>query len=156
MRWLVCGGRDFADITKVARLENGRWDRISLEWQRFEKERNFIITKLYELCDKYDLWTESDEYGNKLPTPFIISGAAKGVDTIAIEFAVVNFLAFAEFPANWDRYGKKAGYLRNVQMLEEGKPDLVVAFPGGRGTEMMKDLARKKGVEVIEFVWENS
>ena len=37
------------------------------------------------------------------------------------------------------------------QMLEEGKPDLVVAFPGGRGTENMKKLAREAGVEVIEF-----
>jgi hypothetical protein len=35
----------------------------------------------------------------------------------------------------WDELGKKAGPLRNQRMLDEGKPDLVVAFPGGGGTK---------------------
>jgi hypothetical protein len=39
--------------------------------------------------------------------------------------------------AEWERLGRKAGPIRNQRMLEEGKPDLVVAFPGGTGTAGM-------------------
>ena len=54
-------------------------------------------------------------------------------------------------PAEWALHGKKAGYLRNEKMLRMGKPDLVVAFPGGVGTAMMVDLAKKKGLRVIDL-----
>jgi predicted Rossmann-fold nucleotide-binding protein len=40
--------------------------------------------------------------------------------------------------------------VRNRQMLTEGRPDLVVAFPGGKGTANMVALARKAGVEIVE------
>lgn len=63
------------------------------------------------------------------------------------QFAAFDIMAF---PAEWNKYGKKAGYIRNAQMLEIGKPDLVLAFWDGvsRGTKMMIDLAKKAGVEV--------
>lgn len=54
-----------------------------------------------------------------------------------------------KFPADWDRYGKAAGGIRNSQMLIEGKPDLVVAFPGGNGTRDMVLKARKAGIRTI-------
>jgi hypothetical protein len=50
----------------------------------------------------------------------------------------------------WDELGKKAGPLRNQRMLDEGKPDLVVAFPGGGGTKDMVRRAVKAGVSVHE------
>jgi hypothetical protein len=53
----------------------------------------------------------------------------------------------------WNKCGIGAGYFRNVQMLEEGKPDLVVAFLGGKGTAMMVKIARAAGVEVRECVF---
>jgi hypothetical protein len=52
--------------------------------------------------------------------------------------------------AEWEKFGKKAGFIRNEKMLALGKPDLVVAFPGGVGTAMMVRLARKQGIRVIE------
>ena len=79
----------------------------------------------------------------------IIAGGANGVDTIAEEWAVENNLETDIYPADWDNLGKKAGYVRNAQMLEEGKPDYVLAFPGGPGTKMMKNLARKKKIGVL-------
>ena len=86
---------------------------------------------------------------NWLPSDItIISGAARGADSMAVDWAISNYACFKEFPANWDKYGKSAGYKRNIQMLKEGKPDLVIAFPGGRGTEMMCELAKEAGVEV--------
>lgn len=82
---------------------------------------------------------------------FIISGKAKGADTLAIDFAKFYHIPYKEYPADWDTHGKKAGFIRNQQMLDEGKPDLVVAFPGGNGTADMVRRARKAGIEVKEI-----
>lgn len=55
------------------------------------------------------------------------------------------------FKADWDKHGKAAGPIRNQQMLDEGKPDLVLAFAGGKGTDDMCRRARAAGVEVRRF-----
>ena len=81
----------------------------------------------------------------------IITGGARGADFLAQHFALQNRIPQTVYPANWNQHGRRAGYVRNVQMLEEGKPDLVVAFPGGKGTAMMIDIAKKAGVEVMEI-----
>lgn len=86
-----------------------------------------------------------------MPGVIIISGMAKGADSLAIDWAVVNWLRWEEYPADWETHGKAAGLIRNQQMLDEGKPDLVVAFPGGRGTADMIRRAEKAGVEVIKI-----
>lgn len=79
----------------------------------------------------------------------VIHGAAKGADSLADRFADRFEMDKLVFPAKWETYGKSAGYIRNKQMLDEGKPDLVIAFNGGKGTRMMCDLAQKSGVEVV-------
>ena len=79
----------------------------------------------------------------------IIQGAARGADSLAGEWAKFRGVPQQVFPAQWDKYGKSAGFRRNEQMLEEGKPDLVVAFNGGRGTQMMIQLALRAGVRVF-------
>lgn len=79
----------------------------------------------------------------------LICGMADGADTMAYNWAQRHGITVHEFPAQWGKYGKRAGYLRNQQMLDAGKPDLVIAFPGGKGTTMMIDLARRAGVEVV-------
>lgn len=80
----------------------------------------------------------------------VIHGAAKGADSLAGQWANERKIAELKYPANWTKYGKRAGYLRNQEMLDKGKPDFVVAFPGGRGTAMMVDIANKAGVSVWE------
>lgn len=79
----------------------------------------------------------------------IISGMARGADTLAVTYASRFKIPLLAFPANWDAHGRSAGPIRNQQMLDEGKPDLVVAFPGGRGTADMVRRARKAGVAVV-------
>lgn len=81
----------------------------------------------------------------------LIHGAAKGADSLADFFAKNDNLCVERYPADWAKYGKRAGYLRNQQMLDEGKPELVVAFPGGKGTAMMVKIAREAGIEVREI-----
>lgn len=78
----------------------------------------------------------------------IIHGGARGADALAREWAFMYGCLEDEFTANWKRYGNAAGPIRNQQMLDEGKPDLVVAFPGGRGTADMVKRAQKAGVKV--------
>jgi hypothetical protein len=83
------------------------------------------------------------------PITHVIAGAASGADTLAVMWAKDEHIKVTEFPANWKKHGKAAGYIRNKQMLDQGNPELVVAFPGGRGTEMMCKLAEDAGVRVI-------
>lgn len=75
-------------------------------------------------------------------------GGAKGADLLAAKYAVVKNIPCKTYLANWSEYGKAAGMIRNKEMLEDFKPDMVVAFPGGLGTNGMIKLARKAGVLV--------
>ena len=80
----------------------------------------------------------------------VVHGAARGADTLAQRWADMFGVCCLQFPANWKRDGKAAGPIRNQLMLTEGKPDMVVAFPGGRGTADMVRRAREAGIPVHE------
>lgn len=81
----------------------------------------------------------------------IIHGDARGADRMAGVWANTHNIEEIRFPADWNKYGKSAGPIRNEQMLIEGRPDLVIAFPGGVGTADMVNRAKKAGVKVIEI-----
>lgn len=83
------------------------------------------------------------------PISVIVHGGATGADTLARVWAYRNCVPAIDFPANWDADGKAAGPIRNAKMLKVGQPDLVVAFPGGRGTDDMIARAERAGVEVL-------
>lgn len=85
------------------------------------------------------------------PIAIIIHGAAAGADACADAWAKAHGRTVAAYPARWRQHGKKAGPIRNQLMLDEGKPDLVVAFPGGPGTADMVERAERRGIEVITF-----
>lgn len=80
----------------------------------------------------------------------IIHGCSSGADHEAEVWAGTRRVGLHRFPAQWDKHGKAAGPIRNQAMLDKGRPDLVVAFPGGRGTADMVRRAREAGVKVIE------
>lgn len=86
-----------------------------------------------------------------LAPDIIIHGNARGADSLADWYAESHNIPVDVYPADWGRYGRGAGPIRNKQMLEEGKPDLVVAFPGGAGTRNMIQQAKASNVEVIEY-----
>lgn len=85
----------------------------------------------------------------RTPITMIIEGGASGADTLAHCWGK-DFSQVKTFKADWAKYGRSAGPIRNKQMLEEGKPNCVVAFPGGRGTAHMVTIAKEAGVQVIE------
>lgn len=146
MRVLVCGGREFGDISD--KTDPAYIDRLA--------EYKFGYDYLVRMATESWPRTPEDEYGNWLPAVTIISGEATGADCIGMDFAIVNWTGYEGYPADWKKYGKKAGYIRNKQMLDEGKPDLVIAFPGGKGTAMMVEIAKKAGVEVLEVQYDQT
>jgi hypothetical protein len=85
---------------------------------------------------------------NKRGITEIIHGAAKGADSLAGHWARTFGIKETAVPADWDKHGKRAGPLRNEEMLKL-KPDGVVAFPGGRGTEHMIRIATEAGLKVM-------
>ena len=78
----------------------------------------------------------------------VISGGAFGADRLGELWAELSGVEIDRYPADWDKYGKSAGFVRNSQMLKEGKPDMILALPGGKGTDMMCKIASKAGVPV--------
>lgn len=80
----------------------------------------------------------------------LIEGGAPGADTLAGVWADARGVPRQTFPADWKKHRRAAGPIRNQQMLDEGKPDLVVAFPGGTGTAGMMKLAKTAGVRIVE------
>lgn len=123
-RVLVCGGRDYG--TRVT-------------------EEGYTVINTAEV---ENLNTTLDSLKTEFTDLVIIQGEARGADTLAKDWALRNKVMTLSFPANWKQYGKSAGYRRNTQMLEEGKPDIVIAFPGGRGTKMMCEIAETAGITV--------
>ena len=101
-------------------------------------------------------WTDGDlilrELSALQSVEVVIEGEAPGADTHARHAAEQLGIPVLHFPADWDRHGRAAGPLRNQQMLDEGKPDLVLAFTDGlntsRGTADMVARARRAGVPV--------
>ncbi len=79
----------------------------------------------------------------------IISGLAHGADTMALKYAAEADLPVTKYAADWEKFGRAAGPIRNEEMAEVA--DALVAFWDGesRGTKSMIDLALKKGLVVI-------
>lgn len=125
MRALVCGGRRFAD------------------WRY-----------LYEMLDAVN---------RERPITVLIEGEAGGADEMSIRWAAERndragrrIVDVIGFPAGWDEPPagvprRALGPIRNQRMLDQGKPDLVMAFAGNDGTDDMCSRARKAGIEVRRF-----
>lgn len=113
---------------------------------------------------KAAVWDELDDLIMQHQHLVLIEGGARGADRMAGEWAEAWLRSPAEgysvehlhFPADWKRYGKGAGPKRNQQMLDEGEPDLVIAFhaniAASRGTADMvrRALAADVPVRVVE------
>ncbi len=92
-----------------------------------------------------------NQYTSSKKKPFFISGGARGADAFAVSLAKGWEHPYKVYSADWEKHGKRAGPIRNQQMLDEGKPDLVVAFPTktSRGTWDMVNRAKRHGIETI-------
>jgi len=78
----------------------------------------------------------------------IVSGTAKGADKMGEEYAKAKGYQIKRFPANWNKYGKSAGYLRNKEMAEYADSAIIFWDGSSKGTKHMIDLAKDKGLKV--------
>jgi len=130
--------------------------RILICGSRTWTDKKAILDKLLSVEASYDSYIKT-----------VIHGGARGADTLAgiATKEMCGYKADANhtqaqvddntpavlvFPANWNKYGRAAGAIRNQQMLTEGRPDLVLAFwdQKSRGTKHMIELAKRAGVPV--------
>jgi len=83
---------------------------------------------------------------------FIVVGDAKGLDALVRDWAFANLdpSYISVHYADWDKHGKLAGPIRNEEMAKMGL-NLLIAWPGGKGTENMKSLARKYNIQIMEI-----
>jgi hypothetical protein len=82
----------------------------------------------------------------------IVSGTARGVDQLGERFAYTLKIPVKRFPAQWDRYGRSAGYKRNQEMAAYA--DALVAVWDGKspGTKHMIDIARFRGLKIYTHI----
>lgn len=78
-----------------------------------------------------------------LNNPVLIEGEARGVDSIAKDYALEHNWSIESYPAEWDKYGKSAGYIRNDIMVKEADFVLVLWDGLSRGTKHDIDLCRR-------------
>ena len=97
----------------------------------------------------------NDLYAKGYHPNVIVSGGAKGTDTLGERWAREHHVMVARFPAEWNKYGKAAGPIRNKQMAEyaaAGNDGVLLAFlsPESKGTKHMVETARKtSGLSII-------
>lgn len=127
-RLLVFGGRHFWDLERVERV----LDRIHVE----------------------------------RPVSLLIEGGAPGADLLGRQWALRRGISIETYAADWSNldavgavirrlqdgtvYNARAGFTRNQRMIDIGRPDLAVAFPGGRGTSDMNGRCWRSGIRVID------
>jgi hypothetical protein len=100
--------------------------------------------------DQIAVWTALDELRQRAPHDAltIIQGGASGADKMARDWCAARKVPCINVPADWKKHGRAAGPIRNQKMLDEHVPDLVLAFPGGRGTADMVFRAQNACIPV--------
>lgn len=83
----------------------------------------------------------------------VVHGGAYGADRMAENWAIESQVEkVVAYPAIWKRDGNKAGPLRNQRMLDDARPDVVISFPGGRGTaDMVRRARATSGITLIDL-----
>ncbi len=87
----------------------------------------------------------------EMPITEVVCGMAKGADMEAFKWATKRKIPIERYPANWKKYGRSAGPIRNGLMATYG--DALIAFPGGRGTANMIKQAQEHNL-IIHIIKE--
>ena len=114
-------------------------------------EGRILITGSRDWSDRGAIEAELGEYP---PNWVLVHGGARGADSIAGD---VWWGPVEVHPADWNRHGRSAGFIRNAEMVALGA-DVCLAFikNESRGATMCADLAEKKGIEVRRFLVNDS
>lgn len=82
----------------------------------------------------------------------IVSGGARGIDTLGEELALFQNIPVERFDADWDRFGKSAGHIRNTQMAKYADKLLLIWDGDSPGSKNMKENMIKQGKPIHEIV----
>ena len=123
LKIIVCGGRTFDDQAWVNHALDDLYGQVG----------EFVL-----VCGGQKRWAPD-------------RGRWIGADYQAATWAMRRGVDYRVVPAQWDRYGRRAGMLRNQQMIDDHHPGLVVAFPGGPGTANMSSRGRQAGLVVVDL-----
>lgn len=82
----------------------------------------------------------------------VVSGAALGADTMGEQWATAHNIPIKRFPADWDQYGRSAGYRRNVEMGDYADACILFWDLESKGTKHMLDIAKRKELKLFVFV----
>ena len=107
--------------------------------------RDFVPTQAH--------WTLLDDLRKTVQWDEVVSGGARGADRFGELWGRSRGIHVRVFPADWERYGRRAGPLRNIQMAEYA--DGVVLFPGGTGTAHMARTAASYRLRIWDYRNEN-
>lgn len=107
-----------------------------------------LVTGGRTFQDRDWLWAGLDMLDGMQRIDEVIEGGAPGADNRAHEWAYRRERRSVTVPAQWERYGPSAGPIRNTEMAKL-KPDIVLACPGGKGTQSMIDIAKAHGLKVV-------
>lgn len=91
--------------------------------------------------DRVKLETTLDALHERYGFTCVVTGAYRGADSLAEQWARSRAIKYVGVPANWQKHYGAAGPIRNQRMLDEEKPDMVIAFLGGSGTADMIAVA---------------
>jgi hypothetical protein len=106
-----------------------------------------------DFLDEVAVFDVLDEIHRKSTISKLVHGAARGADYLAGSWARNRGVTEVKCPADWSIHGKAAGPIRNRAMLRDYSPELVVAFPGGKGTADMLAAASAAGVASLRVGW---
>jgi hypothetical protein len=109
-----------------------------------------LVTGGREYRNTKRLFAVLDRFHAERQFTFLIHGDAAGADHMAHRWCKRRGVQPVAMEALWDTDGNSAGSRRNKRMLDFAKPDLCIAFPGGRGTANMMRLCHEAGVELID------
>lgn len=111
-----------------------------------------IVAGGRDFDDPVFVWEQMTRLHNKYgPFTEVVHGGAKGADGLAADWAVVHGIPVLAVHANWKKYGRAAGPIRNAKMLRDYPPGMVITFPGGRGTANLRKLAKAARYKVVSL-----
>ena len=114
------------------------------------KKMKVVVTGGRTYSNREHLFEYMDLFHSRTPITLLIHGGAKGADNLAKNWAKSHGVKILPFEAEWEKFGPAAGPIRNSRMIDEGRPDAVIAFPGGTGTANCVAKAYDKKIPVYD------
>lgn len=120
-----------------------------------QKKTKVLVCGGRDFADKDAFFEAMDKLQSRFGFATVIHSGARGADALAGLWARERGIDVRTYPAQWNKYGRSAGFRRNEDMLRRAKPDYVFAFPGGARTAHMVQISRDAGINVLTY-WEIS